>query len=103
MKAGLSYSPARGAKAAEFQLIRYPCMMKVFFFPFFFFFKFVSFFFLNDTTVKTFQRQQSLPACQQTAKCATNHMRESDERDARGTRSVQGGDCIQTHGTFNNV
>ena len=46
MKAGLSYTQAWGAKAAEFQLIRYPSMMKVFFF----------FFFLNDTTVKTFQR-----------------------------------------------
>ena len=36
MKAGLSYTQAWGAKAAEFQLIRYPSMMKVFFFFFFF-------------------------------------------------------------------
>lgn len=44
MKAGLSYNQA-WAKAAEFQLIKYRRVMKVF---------------INDNTGKTFQRKQSL-------------------------------------------
>lgn len=77
-----------GAKTAEFQLIRYPCLMKVF--P------------LRGEKEMTPQSKHfkgNNPRCMPgNCKCATNHMRERDERGT-GTQSVRAQRCIQTGAT----
>ena len=68
MKAGLSYTQAWGAKAAEFQLIRYPSMMKVFFF-------------FKWHHSQNISKEKKNPCCMPAyCKCARNHMRELDKR-----------------------